>query len=384
MADVSLSLNTNEYPLTVVDGTTLTLSLNGASGPSGPTGATGPTGGVSSVAGRTGVVTLASADITDATNAANPNTLVKRNAQGGAAFTGTSGFGLESYSDSGIGAIFDSETNTGASITSGTGTYHAQFGSSGVDQSFVGRVKGAFGWIRGAFTGRIQAADTLTANQTYTLPDLTGTVALTDAAQSWSGTQTFSGAMVFTNAARPTSSASGSPEATSLITRNDGDVRYSRIQEATVDTVETTGTNTTTYIDSTQGQLGLAVGTYIIETWQQVEGTGAHPSGCSAKTKLRWTGTATSSGLRFMAGTSTVSPFNQNAFPVMSQSGARVFNTEVMYNYNTNYGGINHLRFKFVVTVAGTLYIQFAPAAAVAGQLCSLHAGSFIRATQIA
>jgi hypothetical protein len=55
-----------------------------------------------------------------------------------------------------------------------------------------------------------------------------------------------------------------------------------------------------------------------------------------------------------------------------------------MYNYGTNYGGINHLRFKFVVTVAGTLYIQFAPSAAVAAQLCSLHAGSFLRATQIA
>ena len=68
----------------------------------------------------------------------------------------------------------------------------------------------------------------------------------------------------------------------------------------------------------------------------------------------------------------------------MAQTGARVFDTEVLFNYNTNYGGINHLRFKFVVTVAGTLYIQFAPYAAVAAQLCSLHAGSFIRATQIA
>jgi hypothetical protein len=36
MADISLQLDTTEYPLTVVDGTTLTLSFNGAAGPSGP------------------------------------------------------------------------------------------------------------------------------------------------------------------------------------------------------------------------------------------------------------------------------------------------------------------------------------------------------------
>jgi hypothetical protein len=87
----------------------------------------------------------------------------------------------------------------GAVITSTTGTYHALFGDTGINQSFVARVKGAFGWIRGSFTGRIQAADTLTADRTYTLPNLTGTVALTDAAQSWSNAQTFSGAMDFTS-----------------------------------------------------------------------------------------------------------------------------------------------------------------------------------------
>jgi hypothetical protein len=218
---------------------------------------------------------------------------------------------------------------------------------------------------------------------TLAVADVSG--AAPTASPTFTGTTTVSGTAAFTNTSRPTAvNVTGTAGATDLINRNDGDARYSRIQEAIVATVETTGTNTTTYVDSTQGQLALAVGTYIIETWQQVEGTGAHPSGCSAKTKLRWTGTATSSGLRFMAVGSTSSPYNQNAVPVMSQNGGRVFDTEVMYNYSTNYGGINHLRFKFVVTVAGTLYIQFAPSAAVAAQLCSLHAGSFLRATQIA
>jgi len=44
MADVSLSLSTTEYPLTVVNGTTLSITLSGPTGPAGATGATGATG----------------------------------------------------------------------------------------------------------------------------------------------------------------------------------------------------------------------------------------------------------------------------------------------------------------------------------------------------
>jgi hypothetical protein len=36
MADISLQLDTTQYPLAIVDGTTLTISLSGAAGPSGP------------------------------------------------------------------------------------------------------------------------------------------------------------------------------------------------------------------------------------------------------------------------------------------------------------------------------------------------------------
>jgi hypothetical protein len=230
MADVSLTLNTNEYPLTVVDGTTLTLSLNGAAGPTGPNTITTSTttalngyiyGNGTTVAGATA-----------ATSAATANTLVLRDAQGGASFTSTSGTGASITSTSGAGASLTSyngagasitsTSGAGASITSTSGTYHATFGNSGIDMSFIARVKGSFGWNRSTLTARLHPPDTLTASQVYTLPDLTGTVALTDVAQSWSGTQTFSGLTAFTNAARPTSTASGTPEATSLITQTDG------------------------------------------------------------------------------------------------------------------------------------------------------------------
>ena len=59
------------------------------------------------------------------------------------------------------------------------GSYNAEFGTTGIDRSFVAKVKGAFGWFRGVFTGRIHPPDTLTADRTWTLPDASGFVALT-------------------------------------------------------------------------------------------------------------------------------------------------------------------------------------------------------------
>jgi len=60
MADVSLSLSTTEYPLTVVNGTTLSITLSGPTGPAGSTGATGPAGAT----GATGPAGAAGSDAT--------------------------------------------------------------------------------------------------------------------------------------------------------------------------------------------------------------------------------------------------------------------------------------------------------------------------------
>jgi hypothetical protein len=186
---------------------------------------------------------------TSATSAATADTLVLRDASGGGvSFQGGSGdganiqstsgrgvfitsqtaTGAEIFSDSGTGADIlsgsgtgariESLSGTGANIIGSSGTYHAQFGNSGINQSFIARVKGALGWIRGAYTGRIHPPDTLTADRTYTLPDDTGTIALINPS---SGTQTFSGAQIFDSTTRPTSSGTGTPAPTSLITRSD-------------------------------------------------------------------------------------------------------------------------------------------------------------------
>jgi len=91
-------------------------------------------------------------------------------------------------------------------------------GNTSIDQSFVARVKGTFGWIRAIYTARIHPPDTLTVDRTYTLPNASGTVALIDPS---TGTQTFTGSQIFSSTTRPTSSGSGTPVDTSLITTKD-------------------------------------------------------------------------------------------------------------------------------------------------------------------
>jgi len=182
----------SEYKLAVVNGTSLSLSLNG---PAGPTGATG---GVTSVAGRTGPVTLVSADITDATEVAEANTVAKRDSTGGGVYFGASesefgvagegsaygvyGFCYDSIAiggetATGTGLSANSNSGTGASISTVTGTYHALFGSAGSNRSFIARVNGAIGWFRNSNqTLSIEAAATLGANRAYVVPDATGTI----------------------------------------------------------------------------------------------------------------------------------------------------------------------------------------------------------------
>jgi len=153
---------------------------------------------------------VTSADISDATSVGTASRVVIRNATGGAAFTtstayavlaeaSTSGDGLRAYSasgkaidastDSGKGILTSSVSGSGLEAYSGsstaivaastTGTYHAYFGNTGTAQSFVARLRGAFGWIRGAFTGRIVSNNTLTADRTWELRDRDGDIAFT-------------------------------------------------------------------------------------------------------------------------------------------------------------------------------------------------------------
>lgn len=140
---------------------------------------------------------LVSADISDASTggngAADAGKLTKFGATGSLSATSASGNAIagtaSDVSSIGVLGVANAATSygmygasgsgTGGLSTSGAGTYHHFFGTSGDNRSFVARVLGSFGWFRGAFTGILHAAATLTANRTWTLPDKTGTVALT-------------------------------------------------------------------------------------------------------------------------------------------------------------------------------------------------------------
>jgi hypothetical protein len=185
----------------------------------------------------TGTVTVTATGGNDAVNAiSTTGTAIKGTAttgdgvsgygvigvSGEGSMTGVSGNGIfegvAGFSNNGIGVGAISTNGDALLVETTAGTNHAKFGNADIDQSFVARVKGAFGWIRGSFTGRIHPPDTLTADRTYTLPNDSGTVALTNPS---SGSQTFSGTQAFSSTTRPTSSGTGTPAATSLITATD-------------------------------------------------------------------------------------------------------------------------------------------------------------------
>ena len=142
--------------------------------------------------------THVSVDVTDASTGGNGATdsgkLVKFGGEGGGiTFAGTNTFGVSGYSVNGNGVRASSSTgNALSAVASGNGVnYHATFGNSGDNRSFVARLLGALGWWRGAYTLMVSAVDTLTADRVQRFPDKDGTIALTsDITGTNSGTNT--------------------------------------------------------------------------------------------------------------------------------------------------------------------------------------------------
>jgi hypothetical protein len=102
----------------------------------------------------------------------------------GSAFEGASATLTYSY-----GGYFTARWGTGLRAGTVIGDYDAVFGTNNPStseiqettdgaRSFIARLRGAFGWFRGAFTARITAVDTITANRVYDLPDASGIVLL--------------------------------------------------------------------------------------------------------------------------------------------------------------------------------------------------------------
>jgi hypothetical protein len=208
--------------------------------------------------------------------------------------------------------------------------------------------------IHDAFGERVTInSATLTAGRTQTLPDKTGTLALTsditetgaainaatpiatmadndriagtDTSASgiigyitgtvlWTWIVTKLGALTSLTAggawafsgSRPTCSAGGTPEATSLITRGDGDARYGNNIVATATINSTTLTPTT----DTMADLTLPVGTYAINAYYSLTTTEA------SGTTTIITSFNIQSGTLAFSGEATVSP-HQTSSPIV-------------------------------------------------------------------
>ncbi len=263
--------------------------------------------------------------------------------------------------DIGIPAVYaDSVNGTSLVVAATNADLFAQFAGTGNNNAFVARINGAFGWVRGGYSGSITAAGTLTANRTYTLPDATGTVALLEGAQTFTGQVELSG-----------QSATNS---TSAMTRGLSDARYARSWGAALASGVNSDTNTTTYKTVTELSFALEVGTYFIECILIHNGNASYAtSGC--KDRLNFTGTATATGTLYRsfdnATTSSIAPSSVVSRNPIGESAP------------TNRSQTTWRQGILTVTAAGTLQVQIAQSVAVAAAFTTLDTGSSICITKV-
>ena len=134
-------------------------------------------------------------DVTAATSSPTAGTIVRRDGDGAVSLASSlyEGVTLDVISSGndyaqairgvatgnlGVGGDFKSFSGTAVIAESINGTYHATFGVSGDNRSAIERVRGWFVWFYSTFTGRLKTAN-ITANRDWTLPDSSGTIALT-------------------------------------------------------------------------------------------------------------------------------------------------------------------------------------------------------------
>jgi hypothetical protein len=104
------------------------------------------------------------------------STVVRRDSTGKGLFVGLST--TVSSAQPSILAINEG-AGSGALIQSNTGTYHAEFGNIGSDNAAaIDRVRGSYTFFYNGYKGKIKSSN-ITADRDWTLPNASGTVALT-------------------------------------------------------------------------------------------------------------------------------------------------------------------------------------------------------------
>jgi len=184
---------------------------------------------------------LVSADITDATSSNVGNTLVKRDVNGN--FYAGDAHLSDLY-------LYDIALDSESVISSAGGLLTYDCTSAGLTFSVQP-------------SQRILQFINTFGTFSHTFPEVTnGTVALSNQSQTFSNTQTFSGSVNFTSTTRPTSSGTGTPAATSLITRDDADTRYGTPYNLFL--TSDISSSSTTYVDGSQ-TITLPAGTYEVD-----------------------------------------------------------------------------------------------------------------------
>jgi len=264
-----------------------------------------------------------------------------------------------------IGTLYVIGTNNNISTSSTNGVIFTQGSAAHIYTSGGGdiRTTGAFKIEGGGFTTTLTG--TQTADRAISFPNKSGTLATLDA-------ETHTGAHAFSSATRPTSGGTGTPESTSLVTRSDVDSRGGRRLSAQLVADETGDDNTTTLKTSATLTLALEAGTWNIEALIIVNaGTGFATVG--SRQKISFTGTGTFTGTHIYNAQNGSA--NSTTYPTTRAANA------VDSEYPSSGNSTATLRLgRLVVTVPGSLVVQFAQRTAGSGSAPVLAVPSYIRA----
>ena len=335
----------------------------GATGATGPTGATGATGdtGATGATGAAGPNTVTTSTTTNITGIIKGNGSVVSQAISGTDYAAALGADDNYVTDAQLVVIGNtSGTNTGDQFTSVTSERllgrHA--GGSGAAQEVTvgnGLEFSGSGIRRSALTGDITAS--AGSNSTT----LAGTIA---------GNKTFSGDMSFSSTTRPTSGGTGTPAATSLITRDDADLRYGNYIVSRL-TADGTPIQSQTTLQDTGCSVDLTVGVWQIEAQTHVTNANTAAAGKAAASVSGGTSSQEYGMVMWALGNTGV-PGHDNQNWLVS---TRTFGTGS--RYWTKYDGL-------VIVTAGTTTVktQYAQNVSTAANT-TVKLGTFITARKI-
>ena len=187
---------------------------------------------------------------------------------------------------------------------------------------------------------------------------------------------TYAGTASFTSTTRPTSAGTGTPAATSLITRADGDARFLlKPFIGVITTAVNSDTNTTTYKTVTELQTTLAAGTYLLECQLIHDGnTNYLTSGVKDRINVI-SGSATAAGFVYRV--------FDNATTATTFPSGRVSTNPLVESAPTNRSQSTLRAGILTVTSTAVIAVQIAQTAAVAASNTTLQVGSYLKITQI-